>query len=60
MPNGRKIFQMVINMTTFSSPRSSKFCPNWDFWFENKPSGNPEAQPTPLGCTLLVAIISVG
>jgi hypothetical protein len=21
--------------------RTSKICPNWDFWFENKPSGNP-------------------
>jgi hypothetical protein len=19
--------------------------PNWDFWFENKPSGNPEPEP---------------
>jgi hypothetical protein len=28
-------------MTTFSIPRPSKFYPNWYFWFENKPSGNP-------------------
>jgi hypothetical protein len=28
-------------MTTFSSPRSSKFYTYWDFWFENKSSGNP-------------------
>jgi hypothetical protein len=48
IPNGHKLYQMVVNyskwwqsMTTFSSPRPSKFYPNWDFWFENKPSGNP-------------------
>jgi hypothetical protein len=26
---------------TFSIPRWSKIYPNWDFWFENRPSGNP-------------------
>jgi hypothetical protein len=25
----------------FSIPRPAKIYPNWDFWFENKPSGNP-------------------
>jgi hypothetical protein len=30
-------------MTTFSVLRHSKFYPNRDFWFENKPSGNPGA-----------------
>jgi hypothetical protein len=25
----------------FSTARPSKIYPNWDFWFENKPSGNP-------------------
>jgi hypothetical protein len=39
--NGRKIFQMIIKITAFSIPRPSKFYKNWDFWFENKPSGNP-------------------
>jgi hypothetical protein len=29
------------NKTTYSIPRPSRFYPNWDFWFENKPSGNP-------------------
>jgi hypothetical protein len=29
----------------FSLERHSKFDPTWDFWFENKPSGNP-AVPT--------------
>jgi hypothetical protein len=24
-----------------SNPSPSKIYPNWDFWFENKPSGNP-------------------
>jgi hypothetical protein len=28
-------------MPAFSIPRLSKVYPNWDFWFENRPSGNP-------------------
>jgi hypothetical protein len=32
---------MIIKITTFFIPRASKFYPKWDFWFENKPSGNP-------------------
>jgi hypothetical protein len=46
--NGNKLYQMIEkyskwswNITTFSFPRPSKFYPNCDFWFENKPSGNP-------------------
>jgi hypothetical protein len=31
-------------MTAFSIPRPSKFYQNLDFWFENKPSGNPGFQ----------------
>jgi hypothetical protein len=29
------------NITTFSIPKPSKIFPNWDFWYENIPSGNP-------------------
>jgi hypothetical protein len=39
--NRRKIDQMVIKYT---KTRHSKIYPNWDFWFENIPSGNP-AEP---------------
>jgi hypothetical protein len=28
----------------FSDPRPSRIYPNWHFWFENKPSGNPGIQ----------------
>jgi hypothetical protein len=28
-------------MPRFSIAKTSKICPTWDFWFENKPSGNP-------------------
>jgi hypothetical protein len=41
IPNGCKIFQMVIKYTNISIPRTSKNCPNWDFLHENKPSGIP-------------------
>jgi hypothetical protein len=34
-PNGRKIYQH------FSLQDPPKFTPNWEFWFENMPSGNP-------------------
>jgi hypothetical protein len=39
--NVRKILLMAINITTFSNLRPTKIYPNWDFWFEKKPSGNP-------------------
>jgi hypothetical protein len=29
------------NILFFSLPRATKIYPNWDFGFENKPSGNP-------------------
>jgi hypothetical protein len=42
MINGHKISQMIIKkIKTFSIPRPSNIYPNWDFWFEYKPSGNP-------------------
>jgi hypothetical protein len=42
IPNGSKMFQMnKKNVPTFSIPKPNKTYPNWDFWFENKPSGNP-------------------
>jgi hypothetical protein len=28
-------------MSTFSNLRPSRIYPNWEIWFENKPSGNP-------------------
>jgi hypothetical protein len=48
VPNEHKMYQMVIkypkwpwNISTFSNLWPSKIYPNWDFGFENKPSGNP-------------------
>jgi hypothetical protein len=50
-PNAHKIYQTVNNYpnrrqnitdgSTFSNQRRSKIYPNWDFWLENEPSGNP-------------------
>jgi hypothetical protein len=41
-PNVLKIFQMAIKyINIFFNVRPSKIYPNWDIWFENKPSGNP-------------------
>jgi hypothetical protein len=28
-------------MSKFSTPRPTKVYQNWDFWYENIPSGNP-------------------
>jgi hypothetical protein len=46
--NAHKIYPMVVKYSKwpefkkiFSIPRSSKIYPNWDFWSEIKPSGNP-------------------
>jgi hypothetical protein len=52
IPNVCKISQMSVkyskwpkNMSTCSNLRPSKIYPNWDFWFEKKPSGNPVPHP---------------
>jgi hypothetical protein len=44
--NYRKIYQMAVNIPTLSITRPSKIYPNWDFWFENIPSGNPVLERT--------------
>jgi hypothetical protein len=51
VPNGHKIslnsvkyfkWPLAIkHISTFSNPRPPIIYPNWDFWFENKSSGNP-------------------
>jgi hypothetical protein len=48
LPHGHKMYQAAViyskwpkNKPNFSIPRPSKIYPNWDFWFENIPSGNP-------------------
>jgi hypothetical protein len=49
--NGLKISQMAVKLTKCpqntpksSFPSSSKIYPNWDFWLESMPSGNPCAK----------------
>jgi hypothetical protein len=41
IPKDHKITKWPYNMPTFSISRHSRIYPNWDFWFENIPSGNP-------------------
>jgi hypothetical protein len=41
-PNGRKNNQKAIKFPAWSIARLSKIYPNWDFWFKNIPSGNPD------------------
>jgi hypothetical protein len=31
----------MYQVSTFSNLKPSQIFPNWDFWFESKPSGNP-------------------
>jgi hypothetical protein len=33
---------MVIKYITIFQAKAPKIYPNWDFWFEKKPSGNPD------------------
>jgi hypothetical protein len=49
LPKGHKMYQMAViyskwpkNIPIFSISRPSQIYPNWDFGFENKPSGNPD------------------
>jgi hypothetical protein len=53
LTNARKIYLKVVKYsnspeytTTFAIPGSSKMYPNWDFWSEKKPSGNPGRNET--------------
>jgi hypothetical protein len=32
----------LLQNAAFSIPRPSKMNPNWRFWYENKPPGNPD------------------
>jgi hypothetical protein len=56
VPNEHKMYQMVIKYPKWpyniiiyyiSNLRPSKIYPNWDFWSENKPSGNPAFETRP-------------
>jgi hypothetical protein len=54
VPNGHELSQMSLkyskwpsNILTISNLRPYKIFPNWDFWFENKPSGNPGLNSVP-------------
>jgi hypothetical protein len=40
-PTGIIYSKWALNTPKFSIVRPSKIYPNWDFWFENIPSGNP-------------------
>jgi hypothetical protein len=48
IPNGHKVSKMSvkyskgIKISIFSNLSPYKIYPKWDFWLENKPSGNPE------------------
>jgi hypothetical protein len=41
IPNVDKIFQIAIKYINIFQSLPYEIFPNWEFWFENKPSGNP-------------------
>jgi hypothetical protein len=41
IPKGRKIYRMAKKYTVIFRFKTFPIYPSWDFWFENKPSGNP-------------------
>jgi hypothetical protein len=41
IPNGRKIFQMVVKYTYIIHSKAFQDLPKLDFWHETKPSGSP-------------------
>jgi hypothetical protein len=48
VPSGHILYQIVIKYskwkyTNNSIPRTSQIYPNFDFWCENIPSGNPDS-----------------
>jgi hypothetical protein len=36
---------MVIKYSNIYHSKDLQIYINWDFWFENKPSGNPDGEP---------------
>jgi hypothetical protein len=51
--------QVSIKYTNIFHAKPSKIYPNLDFWFENKPSGNPASSAAYLdncGCVLQVRL----
>jgi hypothetical protein len=40
--NGHEIFQMAMKYISIFQSKAPKIYTNWDFWFEKKPSGNPD------------------
>jgi hypothetical protein len=57
--NGCKMDQMAINLPTYFIARHSKIYPNWDFWFESIPSGNPAQNLDPTLTFLLINLNAV-
>jgi hypothetical protein len=45
IPNNKNIPNGHKNDSIFHSKALQNY-PNWDFWFENKPSGNPGSSAT--------------
>jgi hypothetical protein len=45
---------MAIKIPTSSIATPTKIYPNWDFWFENVPSGNTAWQARQMGAYLRV------
>jgi hypothetical protein len=43
LPKYTNMFQMAIKYTKLFHFKAHKKLPNWDFWIENIPSGNPAA-----------------
>jgi hypothetical protein len=43
----------------FSIARPSKIYPNSDFWFENKPSGNPGAGANPTIVSYSASVVKI-
>jgi hypothetical protein len=67
IPNGHKIDQLVIKYIKIFHSKTLQNYPNWDFWLENKPSGNPVCifvetrfcKNAPLPHNFLIALIFI-
>jgi hypothetical protein len=46
MPDGYKVDQMAIKYTNIFHRKTLQNLPDWCFWLENKPSGNPDGTRT--------------
>jgi hypothetical protein len=60
LPNGHRKYQMNVKYTNIFHPSALQNIPNWDFWYEKIPSGNPAKQQCQDYCIVTETLAMTG